>query len=472
MAAGGWWLSVCALWILVAQSSSIKQCLDGVMINVILLNDENFPWSLKYVEGEILRAIEKNADINSANNMNFSLKANFAGIDTSYYKKAGCESSMCEGVAEFRNLSESGMLGCAVLGPSCTLSTHQMVDGETGLKIKTPFLSAGSFGLSCDGTSHLQRLLPPARKITHFFFEFWNYQNKLKNPWKKAYVYKKKDIDYNTEDCFWYTNALDAGDTDFGKTIMKKAIRSPEELKYAIDLGNRMSNLFIMCGSPADVKEAKRGVPEADNADILFFLIDLYNDQYYFNKTSMPHMRNVLVLTMPNDRNYTISNTTNYKMNDYMAAYHDAVLLIGEVMRKLMPPESERRIDPYVNASLFRNTSFNGIAGNYRLDPQGDRDVTFSVIYTTLDDKYEKLFTFDTETSYTHVEKTDPAFIWGKRLPNDTPDRGPQLEDIIVTVLAVAVVVVATIAFIFYRQVTIRCTRSSREGLSLHKHSR
>lgn len=66
MAPGRWWFSLCALWILVAQSSSVKQCLNKIMINVILLNDEGFPWSLKYVEPEILRAIEKNADINAA----------------------------------------------------------------------------------------------------------------------------------------------------------------------------------------------------------------------------------------------------------------------------------------------------------------------------------------------------------------------------------------------------------------------
>lgn len=93
--------------------------------------------------------------------------------------------------------------------------------------------------------------------------------------------------------------------------------------------------------------------------------------------------------------------------------------------------------------------------------------------------QYQLLFTFDTETSYTHVVETNPAFIWGKKLPNVTPDRGkhtllytdhslsilsqcsydhftltfsgPALQDIIVTVLAVAVVIVATIAFIFYR---------------------
>lgn len=34
------------------------------------------------------------------------------------------------------------------------------------------------------------------------------------------------------------------------------------------------------------------------------------SDQYYRNKTSMPAMKNVLVLTMPDTRNYTITKKT------------------------------------------------------------------------------------------------------------------------------------------------------------------
>lgn len=71
---------------------------------------------------------------------------------------------------------------------------------EKGLKLKTPIISAGSFGLSCDFKFNLQRVLPPARKITDFFVHFWKDQNTIKPPWETAYVYKKQS---NTEDCFW-----------------------------------------------------------------------------------------------------------------------------------------------------------------------------------------------------------------------------------------------------------------------------
>ncbi|KAK7939976.1 hypothetical protein WMY93_003302 [Mugilogobius chulae] len=392
------------------QSSGIKQCLDGIMINVILLNDKDYPWSLQYVQSGILRAIETDASINAANGMNFSLSANFAGFDTRYYKTRGCHSSTCEGVAEFDNLTDTNQLGCAVLGPTCTVAMYTMVNSEHGLKTQTPFFSAGSFGLSCDHTQNLLRLLPPARKISDFFVKFWHYDDKIKPSGTKHMCIRNR-------------------------------------------ITPRTVFVFIMCGSPADVEEAKRGIPEADNNDILFFLIDLYNDEYYINKTSMPHMKNVLVLTMPDTRSYNISTNPDNKMNDYMAAYHDAVLFIGEVIRKIVQlPYSERTNDTFLHASLFRNTSFNGTAGKYRLDQHGDRDEIFSVMYTTLNNKYETLFTFDTETLHTDLMVNNPDYVWGKRLPNDTPDRGPEPEDIIVTVLAVIVVVVATIAFIFYRQ--------------------
>lgn len=48
-------------------------------------------------------------------------------------------------------------------------------------------------------------------------------------------------------------------------------------------------------------------------------------------------------------------------MNDYMAAYHDSVLLVGEVMRDIVN-KSRWEIEQmeFVNVNYFRNISFNG----------------------------------------------------------------------------------------------------------------
>ncbi|XP_045924419.1 heat-stable enterotoxin receptor [Micropterus dolomieu] len=331
-----------------------------------------------------------------------------------------------------------------------------MVDVENGLELSTPIISAGSFGLSCDYTLNLQRLLPPARKIIDLFINFWKNNNPIKPEWTTAYVYKKQS---NTEDCFWYINAMDTDNSKFAFHIEREVLRKPEDLKTVLTSPqNRTSNLFIMCGSPMDVVEMKNECKKADDSDILFILIDLYNDVYYTNTSSMPSMKNVLVLTMPNTRNYTINadlQEPQNTMNDYMAAYHDSVLLVGEVMRNIAEiPQSDIQQMEFVNANYFRNISFKGSAGPYKLDIHGDRDVTLSFIYTTTDNKYRTLFTFDTEYNKTTVIDKDPSFIWGKMLPNSIPDTasGMAFHDIIVIVLAVTVVVVATIAFIFYRQ--------------------
>lgn len=108
--------------------------------------------------------------------------------------------------------------------------------------------------------------------------------------------------------------------------------------------------VFIMCGSPMDLLGAKNGTQEADSSDILFLLIDLYksvfcnrcllptphrappqfslslhhpphSDQYYTNMSSLPSMQNVLVLTMPNTRNYTINTDVNSDSMVRMAQY-------------------------------------------------------------------------------------------------------------------------------------------------------
>ncbi|XP_034000867.1 heat-stable enterotoxin receptor-like, partial [Trematomus bernacchii] len=443
------WLCLCVLGFVAAQCRG--RCLNGIAINVILLEDEESPWSLRFVRGQIEKAIETDSSINAAEDATFNLTANYGGFNTTIYRHKGCRSSACEGVDELKTLLSSGTLGCAVIGPTCTYATFQMVDVEQGLRLSTPIISAGSFGLTCDYTLNLQRILPPARKISSFFINFWEYTNKLKPIWTTTYIYKKPS---NSEDCFWYINALDTDTSDFAKKYQKTSVRKPEELDTVLTASNRSSNLFIMCGSPKDVEEVKR-VSQADSKDILFVLIDLFNDQYYINTSSLPSMKNVLVVTMPNTRNYVINTdlTDNNTMNDYMAAYHDSVLMIGEVMREIIEKnQSNNQQMEFVDVTKFRNTSFNGSAGTYKLDKHGDRDVNLSVIYTTNDNKYRVLFEFDTELQVTKVIDANPSFIWGKKLPDSTPDQDLSFPDIIVIVLAVTVVVVATIAFIFYRQ--------------------
>lgn len=55
------------------------------------------------------------------------------------------------------------------------------------------------------------------------------------------------------------------------------------------------------------------------------------------------------------------------QMNDYMAAYHDAVLLVGQVMRDIaIRNPAEMQGMEYVNTNYFRNVSFNGEQGDFQ----------------------------------------------------------------------------------------------------------
>ncbi|MED6251946.1 hypothetical protein ATANTOWER_004981, partial [Ataeniobius toweri] len=212
---------------------------------------------------------------------------------------------------------------------------------------------------------------------------------------------------------------------------------------------------FIVCGSVMDLLEVKNGSKAADSSDFLFILIDLYNDVYYINPSSLPEMKNVLVVTMPDTREYVINSDLrdNNTMNDYMAAYYDSVLHLGRVIREIAASnQTDIQEMVFENVNYFRNTSFKGIAGEYKLDIYGDRDVNLSVIYTTNNNKYKVLFIFDTEYNNTLMVDKDPDFVWGKKLPEFKPYSGPAIHNIIVAVLGVMVVTVATIAFVFYRQ--------------------
>uniref|UniRef100_A0A8C7WKA6 Guanylate cyclase n=1 Tax=Oncorhynchus mykiss TaxID=8022 RepID=A0A8C7WKA6_ONCMY len=99
------------------------------------------------------------------------------------YSNKGCRSSTCEVVETVKNLTRTGEVGCALLGPTCTYATFQMVDLEVGLELKMPIISAGSFALSCDYKEYLTRILPPARKISTFFIKFWDFNNDIKPKW-------------------------------------------------------------------------------------------------------------------------------------------------------------------------------------------------------------------------------------------------------------------------------------------------
>uniref|UniRef100_A0A672FPY3 Guanylate cyclase n=1 Tax=Salarias fasciatus TaxID=181472 RepID=A0A672FPY3_SALFA len=388
---GGWSWCVCILGILVSACWGSRQCLDGTTISVVLLEDDKSPWSLRFVREEIKNAIEKDTAIN-AEEGKFNLTADFSGFNTSYYHSGGCQA--CEGLERINNLMEADRLGCVVLGLTCTKSTHDIVDAKMGMSFRTPIVSVGSFGSSCDLADNLQRLLPPTRKIIDFFLYFWSYDNQMKPKWESAYVYKK---DKNTEECFCLRVFLCFMETL--KTFHRSQLCKKNKQKKHLPL------------LPPPLP---------------------HSDEYYINSASLPEMKNVLVLTMPNTRNYTIDKD-NKVMNDYIAAYHDSVLLIGLVMREI----------------AMRVRFCSGTAGYYKLDQYGDRDVNFSVIYTTTNNKvlYKMLYSYNTELSNITVKDAGPSFIWGNRLPDHEPN-----HNIIIIVLSVIVVVVAIIAFVFYRQ--------------------
>uniref|UniRef100_A0A8C8DJ53 Guanylate cyclase n=1 Tax=Oryzias sinensis TaxID=183150 RepID=A0A8C8DJ53_9TELE len=218
----------------------------------------------------------------------FTLTANYNWFNTNLYNRQGCGSSTCEGVAILKKLH---VVGCVMLGPSCTFATFQLVD------LSIPVISAGSFGLSCDYKPKLTRILPPARKVSDSLVYFLNEKNMFKPLWEKAYVYKKSNN--VTEDCFWYNNALEAPSAHFASSKKREMLRGEEELKKALTSKYRFSNseysLYLFCLSP----------------------------EYYINTTSLAAMRDVLVVTLPprnyvNESNSTFNNTVSCMAGKYV----------------------------------------------------------------------------------------------------------------------------------------------------------
>ncbi|KAJ8283828.1 hypothetical protein COCON_G00026780 [Conger conger] len=414
------------------------------LINVVLLDDNDSPWSLGFVKSAVEEATMYDHELNVAAGVDFNLTASYDGYKTNQYQRKGCGSSTCEGVEKLKTLTTEGRTGCVLLGPSCTYATFQMVDTEVGLIMGLPIISAGNFGLSCDFKDNLTRLLPPARKISSFFLNFWEYSKLLKESWTTAYVYKKAE---QTEDCFWYINALEARSAAFSSSVERFVLQSPEDLHSAINDKKRESN--------DDIANLTKDIDRKLHLEIIFILIDLYNPTYHLNTTSSPHMENVLVLTMPN-RNFTIQDDPSGNetvMNDYVSAYRDGALLVGQVIRRLWKKPGLSKFS--INMHNFRNLSFTGLGRHYVLDEYGDRDVDFSVMYTTVDMEYKTLLEFNTSTSQISVKDDKPDFFWPNNvLPSDVLKQSGylQVHNIVVIVLSITVVMVAVLAFILYRQ--------------------
>ncbi|XP_068193477.1 guanylyl cyclase C [Antennarius striatus] len=446
-----------ALIMAVVANKMLDDCISGnhkYTMNVVLLEDNTYGWSRPFVQAAVEQAILEDKLENDKHELNFTLTANFNGFNTTVYNRQGCGSSACEGVAILKMLHNDGEVGCVMLGPSCTFATFQLVDDEIGLSLSIPVISAGSFGLSCDYKPKLTRILPPARKISDSLNHFINESLLFKDPWKQIYVYKSNN---ETEDCFWYINALEAASSNFATSINREMLRGEDELTKALKSENRHSNIFILCGSRNvlfSIKDKVRPIHE----DIMFILLDIYNPDYYVNTTSSKDMQDVLVITLP-QRNYTSESKPTYNdtVNDYVAGYHDGALLFGKVLRERMLSQKLRgSVEVPLSDNPFGNASFYGMGGHYVLDEYGDRDVNFSFIYTsTVTGEYEILLYFDTSENKTIVVDTHPALSWkGRRLPNDVPNNsdGLNVQDVIMIVLSVSVVVVTVIAVIFYIQ--------------------
>uniref|UniRef100_A0A671VI18 Guanylate cyclase n=1 Tax=Sparus aurata TaxID=8175 RepID=A0A671VI18_SPAAU len=332
--------------------------------------------------------------------LNFTLTANYNGFNTTLYNRQGCGSSTCEGVAIFKKL--------------CLYSF------KVGLTLSIPIISAGSFGLSCDYQPKVTRILPPARKISDLLFHFIHEELLFKPAWEKTYVYKKPHINVS-EDCFWYINGLEAASANFAKNGKREMLRTEKALTNALVDKKRHSNIFIICGSPDEIisikntvnKEKKVEIPE----EIVFILIDVYNPDYYINTTSTEGMENVLVITLP-QRNYTSGSNSTYNdtINDYVAGYHDGALLFGKVLRERMLARQKLKMFSLcvcvcmcVCVCLFQT----GMGGHYVLDEYGDRDVNFSIIYISKENKNETIF-----------ESKNQSLTWtGNKLPSDVPKK-------------------------------------------------
>ncbi|KAF6118935.1 guanylate cyclase 2C [Phyllostomus discolor] len=447
-----WSLLLCPA-LMIWTSPMSRNCHNGIyQISVLMMNNSAFQEShekLRNAVNEGLKIVRERL-INSG--INVTVSASFIYSEGPMYKSVDCRSSTCEGLELLRKISTTGKMGCVLMGPSCTYSTFQMyLDTD----LNYPMISAGSFGLSCDYKETLSRLLSPARKLTYFFVEFWRANNLpfKKYSWNTAYIFKNGT---ETEECFWYLNALEAGVSYFSQNLnIKEVLRHEKDYHEILMNHNRKSNVIIVCGTPDTIGILHGGRQVAE--DTVIILVDLFNKNYFQDNVTAPdYMKNVLVLTLsPEYTNSNISFTQDPlpEMNYFSRAYANGVLLFGHMLKIFL--ENKEDIATLKFAQAFKNITFKGLTGNdVILDDYGDIDNQMVLLYTSVDTKtYELLLSFDTHENVTEAETTSPTFIWKNNiLPNDAPERGPQILMIAAFTLTGTVVLSLLIALLMLRK--------------------
>ncbi|KFV10499.1 Heat-stable enterotoxin receptor [Tauraco erythrolophus] len=436
---------------LLQQVSSNECSNNSSVINVMLMDYSDLPSTTDSLKSAVKQALKRLQNEFQMTGANVTVNATFHTFTSSLYVSQGCRTSTCEGVELIKEIYDTGTLGCVVIGPACTYATYQMFSVESILSL--PLISVGSFGLSCDYKENLTRLLIPARKVNDFFYYFWK-ESRLPfktTTWESTYIYKRNE---NSEACFWYMNALDAGITQFSENLrFKEILRTPEQLRKTVTDSNRKSNVIIMCGSPDDVSTDLE-TTEVDK-DIVIILIDIFNNTYYRNNNSAHYMEHVLVLTLPPaDYNLNTTETEDDVLmdSDYVVGYYNAVLLFGYILKKFISSQSPVSLLSFITG--FRNITFEGLLGPVTLDEFGDIDANLTLLYTSQTaSHFRTLLYFNTQKNETHTLTTSPDFVWkNNKLPSDSPSTGPHILTIAVFTLAGIVILVLIISLLILRK--------------------
>lgn len=429
-----------------------QNCRNGSYeISVLMMKNSAFPES----PDNLRKAVEQGVEIVRKrlidDGINVTVTANYTVTKDTIYKSSDCRSSTCEGLDLLRKISSEKKMGCALMGPSCTYSTFQMyLDTD----LKYPMISAGSFGLSCDFKETLTRLMSPARKLMYFLVDFWQ-NNSLTFKtfaWTTAYIFKNNT---ESEDCFWYLNALEAGVSYFSqKLTFKDVLRGEAEFQKFLMDKDRQSNVIVVCGTPGTISSLKGDREVAE--DIVIILVDLFSDHYFKDNVTAPdYMKNVLVLTLPAEKpipDSSFSQNMSLEISDFSLAYLNGILLFGHVLQIFLKNGKDVTSPEFAHA--FRNLTFKGYAGPVTLDIYGDIDSTMVLLYTSTEtNKYNVLLRYDTHDNITTTVDDSPKFIWkDHKLPNDIPGQGPQILMIAVFTLTGTVILLLLIALLVLRK--------------------
>lgn len=486
-------VSLClSLWLVALASRTSASSDEDINVLVLLPENNSYAFSLPRVKPAIEYAKHgMKARGGHISQLNFNIK----------YINSECGNNGLFGLLDASCNARPDL----ILGPVCEYAAAGVARVASHWNI--PMISAGALAVGFDHKkseyTHLTRVAPGYTKMAETFatlFEHFSWKNAL-------LIY---DDDREERNCFFTMEGVYNILQNEFYHIESHALDSKVQKLDADELIKTVqSEVIVMCAEADTVRDIMLAAHRRrmTNGNYIFFNIDLFNSTAYGNSSwkredkydnearaaySVLNTVTLLRTLKPEFENFTMELKKSAQkpdvgeckdcdnVNMFVEGFHDALLLYAIALHEAKKSGYSKKDGDQITHQMW-NRTFEGIAGQVSIDPNGDRDGDFSIISMT--NRAEG--TYETVLNYFGVNGsfyTMPGFDTDKFLlhgwpnldtvPSDMSSCGLGVSAVTGIIVGALLGTALLMAFYFFRKnyrITIE-PRTQREECNAGKH--